>query len=57
MDVVVLDEVLTAILPPDLMGWIGELWPLFVAGILLGIVAWLISIVVYTALRLLDKMA
>lgn len=56
MDASTLDLIVTQHLPPDFVSWLGQLWPLLVVGVLLGVLAWLISIVVYTAVRMLDKM-
>lgn len=56
METVTYDALVTSNLFPDFVQAITQLWPLFPAGILLGVVAWLISIVVYVVLQMLNKM-
>lgn len=42
-------------LPTDFVDFLSQLWPLFPAGVLLGVLAWLVSITVYTVLQILNK--
>lgn len=44
-----------AFLPTDFVDFLSQLWPLFPAGVLLGVIAWLVSITVYTVLQILNK--
>lgn len=55
MDALTFDQIVTASLPPDFMGFVNQLWPLFPVGVLLGVIAWIVSITVYTVLQILNK--
>lgn len=55
MDAVLLDQLVSTCIPSDFAGYLNQLWPLFAVGILLGVLAWLVSITVYTVLRIVDK--
>lgn len=55
MEILTFDQIVQAGLPPDFVGFLNQLWPLFPVGILLGVLAWLVSITVYTVLQVLNK--
>lgn len=55
MEVFTYDQIIAANLPSDFLGYLNELWPLFSIGILLSVLAWLVSITVYTVLQILNK--
>lgn len=55
MEALTFDQLIQAGLPSDFANYLNQLWPLFPVGILLGVIAWLVSITVYTVLQILNK--
>lgn len=55
MDALTLDQVMSSSLPTDFLNYLNMLWALFPAGILLSVIAWLVSITVYTVLAIFNK--